>query len=172
MSNICFPAGTPVQTDQGIVNIEKLDKFKHTIQGERILHVTKTVTIDPYLIYFNKHSICKNSPMKTTIMTKDHKIMFEGKMVPSYRLLDYSSEIKKVKYSGEVLYNVLLHTHGIIHVNGLLCETLDPENIIAKLYTHIYTETERNDIIILMNRALKDRDFVEYTNVINRLQSI
>jgi surface protein len=171
-SNICFPAGTPIQTDQGIVNIEKLNKLKHTIHGQIILHITKTVTLDPYLICFNKHSICRNSPMKTTVMTKDHKLMFEGKMVPAYRLLDYSSEIKKVKYSGEVLYNVLLHTHGLINVNGLLCETLDPENIIAKLYRHNYNETERNDIIILMNRSLKDRDLVEYTSVVNRLQRI
>jgi hypothetical protein len=166
-SNICFPAGTPVQTDQGIVNIEKLDKFKHTIQGERILHVTKTVTIDPYLICFNKNSISRNIPNKTTVMTKDHNIEFNGKIVPAYRLLDYSSDIKKVKYSGEVLYNVLLNIHGFMKINNLICETLDPDNVIAKLYTNNYNETERNDIIIVMNETLKNKNLVEYKSVIN-----
>jgi hypothetical protein len=144
-----------------------LDKFKHTIQGERILHVTKTVTIDSYLICFNKNSISKNIPSKTTVMTKDHNIEFNGKIVPAYRLLDYSSDIKKVKYSGEVLYNVLLNIHGFMKINNLICETLDPDNVIAKLYTNNYNETERNDIIIVMNETLKNKNLVEYKSVIN-----
>ena len=38
ISNICFPAGTPVQTDQGMVSIELLN--------------TRTTTLDNYLIRF------------------------------------------------------------------------------------------------------------------------
>ena len=67
-------------------------------------------------------------------MSKDHKIEFEGRMVPAYRFLDHSDKVKKVKYSGETLYNVLLPTYGKMDVNNLICETLHPENQIAKLY--------------------------------------
>jgi hypothetical protein len=38
----------------------------------------------------------------------------------------------KVKYSGELLYNVLLEQHSTMKVNNILCETLHPENAIAK----------------------------------------
>ena len=48
ISNICFPAGTPVKTDQGIVPIDIIDTNKHTINGQDILHITKTITLDPY----------------------------------------------------------------------------------------------------------------------------
>jgi hypothetical protein len=168
-SNICFPAGTPIQTDQGIVNIEQLDKNIHTINSQPILQVTKTVTLDKYLICFEKSSLGRNIPNKKTIMTKDHKIEFQGQMVPAYKMLDYSKDIKKVKYSGEVLYNVLLAEHSLMNVNGLMCETLHPENIIAKLYNGDFTEEERNDIIFLMNDALEKKDLVKYKTALNRI---
>jgi hypothetical protein len=168
-SNICFPVGTPVQTDQGIFSIEKLDKEKHTIHGEPILQITKTVTLDSYLISFEKNSIGRNIPNKKTIMSKDHKIHFEGQLVPAYRFLNFSREVKKVKYSGEVLYNVLLSKYSLMNVNGLICETLHPENIIAKLYIRDFTKEERNDIIILMNDALKQGDLIKYKSSLARI---
>jgi hypothetical protein len=132
VSNICFPAGTPVQTDQGVVSIEQLDTGKYTIGQQPILHVTKTITLDPYLIAFAPHSIKRNCPTQMTVMSKDHQVMYNGNLVPAYRFLNYSKHIKKVKYSGEVLYNVLLPTYSTLRVNNLVCETLHPENRIAK----------------------------------------
>jgi hypothetical protein len=134
VSNICFPAGTPIRTDQGLVPIEQLNPAKHTISNQPILHVTKTTTFDKYLIAFAPHSIEKNSPTHTTLMSKDHQIIYNGKLVPAYRFLGHSKNITKVKYSGEVLYNVLLPTYSTMRVNNLLCETLHPENRIAQLY--------------------------------------
>jgi hypothetical protein len=40
-----------------------------------------------------------------------------------------------VKYSGEILYNVLLETHDKMVVNNLICETLHPRNPYAKIFT-------------------------------------
>jgi surface protein len=167
-SNICFPAGTPIQTDQGIIAIEKLDKTVHTLRGLPILHVTQTVTLDKYLIAFAPHSIGRHIPTARTIMTKDHQIEFDGRLAPAERFLDYSSEIKKVKYTGEILYNVLLPTHSRMSVNGLVCETLHPENLIAKLYTQ-FSPAERNNIILLMNDALKQKDSNKYKNALARI---
>jgi hypothetical protein len=134
ISNICFPAGTPIQTDQGIFPIEQLDTKKHTIGNQPILHVTQTVTLDPYLIVFAPHSIERNYPTQATVMSKDHQIMYDGNLIPAYRFLNHSNYIRKLKYSGEILYNVLLPTYSTLRVNNLICETLHPENRIAKLY--------------------------------------
>lgn len=49
ISNMCFPAGTPVQTDQGLVNIELLDPRTHTINKNPIVHVTRTTTPSPVI---------------------------------------------------------------------------------------------------------------------------
>jgi hypothetical protein len=133
-SNICFPAGTPIQTDQGIFNIELLNPAIHTIQCEPILHITQTVTLNKYLICFEESSLKINIPTKKTIMSKDHKIEFGGQMVAAERFLNYSKAVKKVMYTGDVLYNVLLPAYSTINVNGLRCETLHLENRIAKLY--------------------------------------
>jgi hypothetical protein len=103
-------------------------------------------------------------------MTKDHHIEFEGRLVLAERFLDYSSEIKKVNYRGEILYNVLLQKHSRISVNGLMCETLHPENIIAKIYTNGYTEEERNSIIDEMNNSLEKRNLLKYKAVLEKIQ--
>jgi hypothetical protein len=138
ISDICFPAGTPIKTDQGVINIELLQTGIHTIRGQVIEHVTQTVTRDNYLIAFEPSALDYNVPTKTTIMSKDHCIVFKGQLVPAHRFLnpyyDYYGRVKKVTYSGEILYNVLLATHGVMEVNNMRCETLHPANLIAKMY--------------------------------------
>lgn len=132
ISNICFPAGTPIKTDQGFVNIELIDINKHSIGGRTIQGISQTVTLDNYLISFQPNCLGKNQPDKKTIMSKDHKILCKGQLVPAHRFLSLSREITRVKYSGETLYNVLLEEYGIMEVNNLKCETLDPESAIAQ----------------------------------------
>ncbi len=134
ISNICFPAGTLIRTDQGEIAIEQLQKGKHTIGRQVIKHITQTISTDKYLIRVGKDVFGKNKPTKPTVMSKDHKIEFHGELVPAYRFLDYSEDVKKVKYSGEILYNVLLEEYGTMSVNNLRCETLDPTSPIGCLY--------------------------------------
>jgi hypothetical protein len=141
-SNICFPAGTPIRTDQGEVAIEKLQPGKHTLGRQAITHITQTITSDNYLIRIEKGAFGKNKPTKPTVMSKDHKIEYEGELVPAYRFLDYVEGIKKVKYSGEILYNVLLEGYGTMIVNNLRCETLEPTSPIACVYRGVVYKKE------------------------------
>jgi hypothetical protein len=174
ISNICFPAGTPIKTDQGIFPIEKLHSSKktinkhsinkYTINKQVIQHITKTITQDPYLICFEKNAIGPNVPSARTVMTKDHKILFAGNYIPAAQFLKLSNKIKKVPYNGEILYNVLMKNYGTLQVNNLVCETLHPDNVIAKLYNN-YTEAERPDLICQLNTSLLERDNVKYKAV-------
>jgi hypothetical protein len=133
-SNICFPAGTLIQTDQGEVAIERLQRGKHTLGRQAIKHITQTISTDKYLVLVGKDAFGKNKPTKPTVMSKDHKIEFQGELVPVYRFLDCLEDVKKVKYTGEILYNVLLAEYGTMSVNNLRCETLDPTSPIGCLY--------------------------------------
>jgi uncharacterized repeat protein (TIGR03803 family) len=169
ITNICFPAGTPITTDQGVLPIDQLDTRVHTIRGQVIRHITQTLTGDPYLICLEKDALGRNVPTQRTIMSKEHQIEFNGQLVPAERFLNFSREVKKVKYTGEILYNVLLAQHGTMTVNGLQCETLHPTNLIAKLYTKKMPATEREAIIIQMNTSLQKKDFVGYKNAIQKL---
>jgi hypothetical protein len=133
-SNICFPAGTLVRTDQGEVAIDLLQPGKHTLGGKAIQHLTRTQSRDTYLIHVGKDALGWNKPSRPTVLTKDHKIEYEGALIQAHRLSSYSENVTKVKYNGEVLYNVLLAEYGTMSVNNLRCETLDPTSPIACVY--------------------------------------
>jgi hypothetical protein len=61
--------------------------------------------------------------------------------------------VRQIKYSGEILYNVLLKEHDKMIVNNLICETLHPENSVAKLYKVFETLTpkKQNKLIKKVN---------------------
>lgn len=155
VSNICFRAGTPITTDQGIVAIEEIDIKKHTIRQKQIKAITKTVSRDKYLVCFAKDALGPNVPCEKTVMSKNHLVWYNWKMHKAKEFVEGVAELKKekkvtkVKYNGEILYNVLLETYEKMLVNNLICETLHPDNKIAELYTLLaqYNVKEHSEII-------------------------
>jgi CHAD domain-containing protein len=110
-----------------------------------------------------------NTPSQPTILTKDHKIMYQNNLVSAERFLNLSNQIKKVRYTGEILYNVLLSDYDVMSVNNLQCETLNPNNLIAKLYTKNFSNDEKTRMILEMNDSLLNKDIKRYKYVLNNL---
>ena len=137
ISIICFPAGTPITTDQGNISIEKINKEIHTIRNNRIVGIVKTKSNNDYLVCFEKDSLGKNMPNQKTIISSEHGIIFDGKMKKAKEFLKYFHGVYKIRYQGQILYNVLMEKHNTMVVNNLLCETLEPNNSIAKLYLYL-----------------------------------
>jgi hypothetical protein len=106
----------------------------HTIHNKKIVGVTQTVTQDKFVVCFEKDSLGENIPSQKTIISKNHKVFYKGKMIKAIEFASISKRVYKVKYTGEILYNVLMEKHEKMVVNNLLCETLHPENIVAKIY--------------------------------------
>jgi hypothetical protein len=131
--NICFLAGTPIQTNQGQIPIEKLNPKIHTIRGKTIVAITKTITPDDSLICFEANSLGTNLPSQKTVISMNHKIFYQGKMTKAKYFVG-NAGIYKIPYKQETLYNVLLDSHDKMIVNNMICETLDPRNTIAQLY--------------------------------------
>jgi hypothetical protein len=132
-SFICFPTKTPVNTDQGVVHINKLKSSIHTIRGKRIAAITQTVTSEKSLVCFEANSLGKNVPNKKTTMSLNHKVKHNGEMCKAKNFVDDYEGVTLVKYTGETLYNVLLEEHGNMKINNLVCETLDANNLAAKM---------------------------------------
>ena len=128
----CFPAGTPIQTDQGVTAIDQLVPGEHTLRGKSIIAITQTRPLQKHIVCFEKDSIGKNVPSQQTLCSKEHKVLYQGEMIKARDLADMCKNVKKVSYNGETLYNVLLEKHGKMLVNNMICETLHPENIAAK----------------------------------------
>jgi hypothetical protein len=134
ISNICFPKGTLINCNQGEIPIEQIDSNFHTIRDKQIVAITKTNSTSKYLICFEKDSLGHNIPSKKTIMSENHKLYCNGKMIKAVHFVDKFEKVNKIKYTGETLYNVLMENHDKMIVNNLICETLHPENIIAKIH--------------------------------------
>ena len=133
-SNVCFPAKTPVLTNQGPVNIEDINPAVHTIRNKKIVAITKTVAHDKNLVRIAKHALGKNYPEKTTLISQNHKVLCQGQMIKAKHLVGENENVTFVPYNGQVLYNVLLEEHEKMQVNNLIVETLHPEHKVAKLY--------------------------------------
>jgi hypothetical protein len=163
LSNICFPAKTPVQTDQGLVNIDQLNPEVHTIRNKKIVTVTKTVTQDKNLICFEKDALGANVPSQKTLMTKNHEVFYKGKMTKAKDFVGLVDNVHPKKYTGEVLYNVLMEEHDKMMINNLICETLHPKNRIAKLYEALakMTPEKQSSFIKKFNEAVVNEDEIK-----------
>jgi uncharacterized repeat protein (TIGR03803 family) len=169
ISNICFPAGTLISTDQGEISIEKIIPFENTINNKNIKAITKTISHDTYLVCFDKNALGNNYPNKKTIISKEHKILYKGKMIEAYKFLGHFEKVQKVNYNQEILYNVLMEKYEKIKVNNIMCETLHPNNIIAKLYNSNYDEEYKNKIIYIMNESINKNDKNSYIKMMKRI---
>ena len=56
-----------------------------------------------------------------------------------------------------------------INVNNLICETLHPKNIIAKLYKTRFSKKEKNTIIKTLNDSIKKKDLISYKRILSNL---
>lgn len=139
ISNICFTKGTPITTNQGNIPIEQLKPNINTIRNKQIVGITQTITQDKYLICFEKNALGNNIPSQKTIMSENHCILHNGTLIKAKNFIKMYENIYKIKYDGEVLYNVLMEEPDKMMVNNLICETLHPENYIAKLYKTLQT---------------------------------
>ena len=142
---ICFPANTPVTTDQGFVPIQELKKGNYTINGNKVLGIVSykpKSSID--MVLFKTHALGNNIPSQDTLMTRNHKVYYNN--IPkeaisfttnAFKLnksqlkgLPSNPKPKVIQYTEEV-YNVKLRRDHKMKVNNMIVETLDPSN---KLY--------------------------------------
>jgi len=159
---ICFPAGTPVTTDQGDIAIEKLNVDKHTIRGKEIVAITQSRPLHEYIVSIEKDALGKNVPSQTTEISKEHKVFYKGEMIKAKDLVDMCEGAIKIPYNGATLYNVLLKKHDKMMVNNLICETLHPNNIMAKICGGKFGTSEKNRLISEVSQIIRSNDVPAY----------
>jgi len=145
---ICFPAGTPVRTDQGNIPIEQIDPKINTIGRNPIVAITKSFMNEDSIVCIEKNSLGINIPNKRTYISNYHGIIYNNKLIPAKQLVGRLRGIYSVKYENQILYNVLMEKHYVIIINNMKVETLNPKNIVAKLYTNNYSDEQKTKIIL------------------------
>ncbi len=171
MVPICFPRGTRVTTDQGNVAIEQLKPDIHTIRGKSIVAITQTRPIFEYIISIDKDALGKNIPSVKTEISKEHKVFYKGEMVKAKDLVELCSGVKKIPYNGETLYNVLMEKHDKMMINNLICETLDPDNIMAKICRGKCSQTLKHKIYEELNAIIKTNNVPAYKKACDYLSA-
>jgi len=169
ISNICFAANTPIETDQGVFFIQDINPKNHTINNKKILALTETISQDAYLVCFKKDSLANKYPSQDITMSKDHKVYYKGKMIEAKEFLGRFENVKIVYYNGESLYNILLEDYDKIKVCNLYCDTLHPKTIVAKLHMSNLSEEYKRKIISLLNDCINKNDHTSYKKIVNRI---
>ena len=161
---ICFPAGTPVLTDQGNIPIEEINPGVHTIKKNPILAITQSFMNEDTIVCIEKNSLGINIPNKRTYISNYHGIIYKNKLVSAKQLVGRLRGIYHVKYNKQILYNVLMEKHYIINVNNLSVETLNPKNIVAKLYTNEHSPEEKIRLILEINEISENNKNIKNKN--------
>jgi len=150
-SPICFPAGTIVKTDQGNIPIEELDPDVHTICSKLIVALTKSYTHEDTIVCIEKHTFGPDVPNKTTHISNNHLIMYKNKLIAAKMFVGKTPRITYKKYTGEIMYNILMEKHYIVTVNNMKVETLNPNHIVATLYRDKHSEKDKKKLILQIN---------------------
>jgi len=129
---ICFLSGSMVLTDQGPVAIEYLLPNMHSIFRHPIRGISITYSLEDTLVCIKKNALSKYVPLRDTYLSNNHKIYYPNKnaFVEAGSLIGQKG-IYTIPYENQLLYNVILENPGIMNVNNLIAETLDPRNPIA-----------------------------------------
>ena len=158
---ICFPKDTPVTTDQGPVAIEKLNTDKHTIRGKEIVAITQSRPLQKHIVCFEKDALSKNVPSQKTLCSMEHKVFYKGEMMKARDIVDVCENVTFVPYNGETLFNVLLKKDDKMMINNLICETLHPKNIIAKIST-MKDGQKKSKAIQELTKIIKENNVPKY----------
>lgn len=159
---ICFPKGTPVTTNQGNIAIELLNPDIHTIRNKRIIAITQSRPLHKYIVSIEKDALGSNIPNAKTQISKEHKVYYKGEMIKAKDLVNLCNGVTKIPYTGETLYNVLMEKHDKMMINNLICETLHPDNILAKIHNGKYTSDEKNKLYRKLTELIESGDEPAY----------
>ena len=169
ISNICLSKGTQILCDQGIINIEKINTRKHTINNKQINHITQSIHTDDYLIKIKKNCLSSNSPSSDIICSGDHKILYKNNLIESKNLINEVYGIEKIKNDKRVLYNILMDKHEVIMANNTPVESLHPQNIIAMFYNNYNNPQAREFLSNKIGKMNKNNHYITEANKTNSI---
>ena len=116
------------------------------------------------IVCIEKHSLGINIPNKKTYISNYHGIIYKNNLIPAKQLVGRLRGIYHVKYNKQILYNVLMEKHYIINVNNMSVETLNPKNIVAKLYTNEHSPEEKTRLILEINEISENNKNIKNKN--------
>lgn len=127
---------TEIETDQGLININKIIPFLNTIDNKEVIGLTKIHGKEfEFIICIEKDAFDENIPNKDTYLTHNCRIKYNNKIVEISNFIteNLNEKIHRIKYNNEVLYHILVKKQNkFINMNNLIIEMLQPNYILNK----------------------------------------
>lgn len=154
----CFLENTLVNTDQGRIQISKINPAIHSIRNMEIKSVIKSTLMDNDMIFIEKDALYKNVPCENTYITQYHKLYYNKQFIKAYELVAMKKATFKNMSHHKNVYNILLEDHNKMIINNLIVETQDPNSFIGKLYNNF-----------ILNKSCKKQDIIEAIEYVSYL---
>lgn len=163
---ICFPSNMYVSTDQGEVQISKINSKYHTIRNKKIKGVTSIMNQEKRLVEIKQNAFGKNVPNRDLLVSVYHRIYIGEHSIEAGQFVSVlPDKVQLVRHVG-LLYNVLMEDHTYMYVNNCKVETLNPTHKIAVahekvLWNEQYSDAFKTEFLLSFNNTLKK---INYTN--------
>lgn len=148
-----------VLTDQGEVQISKINPKYHTIRNNRIKGITNITNKEKRLVKIKQNAFGKNIPNRDLLVSVYHRICIANKYIEAGQLVNLMPEnICLIRHTG-LLYNVLMEKHSYMYVNNCKVETLNPQHKIAIVHEQVlwndkYSDSFKAEFLLSFNKTL------------------
>lgn len=158
-NEICFHENTLIDTDQGKFKIKDLTP-NNTIQSAKIIHLIKSSIKYKDLVLIEKNSIDNNIPSEDIILTKNHLLLINNKVVSVNKLIN-NEKIKIIYDCNSYVYNMVLLNKNFIKINNLIVNVFSIDsNLYQKLLDNnlenVSLPFDKNSIIHLNLNEFKN----------------
>lgn len=140
-NEICFHEDTILNTDQGEVKIKDIKSF-HTIEGYEIIYLIKSQIKHSKLVLIKKNALGNELPNRDTILTRNHIIFYNNKMVKACSIID-NINVLCIDNKNSDVYNIIILNKKFINVNNLLMDVLGIDDLYLKKLKEKYEKGEK-----------------------------
>ena len=129
----CFTSEAKVETDQGIVELRKLNENTNTINQKELRGISKCKYSLDKLIVIEKDAFGENQPSEKTIVSPFHIFVINNESKPIADFINKKS-VYVQEYNNELLYCPIFEEEEKIKVNNLLVHSLNPHTLLARMF--------------------------------------
>ena len=130
----CFTKDAKLETDQGLIELYKVDSKVHTVDNKRIKGVSKCIFSMDKIIVIEKDAFEKDKPSKKTIVSPFHVFIINNEEKVICDCID-NKKIYLEKYNtDDILYNPILENEEDIKINNMLVKSLTHNCLLARMY--------------------------------------
>lgn len=156
----CFTKDAKLETDQGLIELYKVDSKVHTVNNNRIKGVSKCIFSMDKIIVIEKDAFEKDKPSKKTIVSPFHVFIINNEEKVICDCID-KNKIYLEKYNtDDILYNPILENEEDIKINNMLVKSLTHNCLLARMYDGSSSQEQIKKIGNFLNdyhRKLKNK---------------